>query len=340
MRDDSVDYALMQDAILAARWERASELWQRLPNPTWQPDALQGLAIADGLRRVGKSEQSYHLYRLIFQRFEHESGANVYAARAVHQLEKKLKIKPTILPKHARPHKSKIQFAILVAATFTAAVALDFLGGQFQTLHIRNPHRVAATVQINGEQVHLKPGEMTEIFLAEGAYIARTKLGDGQVLRVAVDTHNDYLDHRDFILSVLGGEVFVQTTAQYCRDKAKGADPVKVLIGGQPFLALPHVDYLFSELPESTTIDADCESRTSLMPSQAAAVPLLQTALWHPAEVSRVDVLAYAQGQLRGGNRDPLFLTYYRKIHARAHQSAVGDALLAALAPLDAPATP
>ena len=232
------------------------------PGATQYPGAL--FALASAYQKAGRDKEALPLFDLLVERFPKFAQDKKFRA-AFRQAESAAGRAASRLPARQIRWKPIIALGVVVALALVGALFSNYYISQHQTLYLVSGTSRPVTIQIAGRpEVTLGHGGMASMQLPEGAYHA--------VLDGAIQSQMDFRISSSFwgrwsknpvnILNAGGTALLVLENTTYAarHDVNSGGGRGFSFYFGQPFLALPDVDYPFQDFPASITLDSQSAS--------------------------------------------------------------------------------
>ncbi|MFT3838322.1 MAG: hypothetical protein QM723_15165 [Myxococcaceae bacterium] len=304
-----------QFALDQRRFDEAARLLAAIEKPLQQPDFWLTFLTLDGLRKAGRAQEAYEVSKRAFAVFPAESARHHGVRSNTTSLEKQLGL-PTIVPKHPTARRDAL-IGVGIAVTVIALVLIgSVVASQFQRVYLMNPSATRARIAVGTRVMTLEPGAEAQLTMAEGQYPVSVQLDNGYSYKTQIEISNGPLERLDgknvFLYSVLGGGVFETHDVIY-GPPGTNQPPEPTIFIGHDFIALHHVDDVFTDPPQSLSVEKNSTvTRTVLHQSHPKPFALLDWARKHSSAVSAADARAYAEGVILGGNRQIELIQEYR----------------------------
>ncbi len=293
----------------------AKEHYIKITAPTRADDYWPLTNLAHALVKAGRDSEAYEVYRFLFTHFAKEAATHHDVVKQVMRIEKRARPRISILPAGTSGGHDALIGAAAVAALVLVILGAEHWTREHQTLYLSNATLTPARVVIDGIETALPVGAMTSTTLSSGPHDVVTTLENG----VRTERHIDLdtgpvslFDHQTFVFDVLGAGVFVVEQVVYSV-KQPPPEALFWLHAGRELHVLENITYRFVQAP------AQIQTKESLVIhlvlsriSEKPEVVLEAAPKW-----DTIDARGFAEGQLRGGARDPelaaAYVEYCRK---------------------------
>lgn len=219
-------------------------------------------------------------------------------------------------PEVEQPYTNPMKRTYLAVGIFAATlVGVAVLTTRlFHPLYISNATSVQVEVRVGNKKITLAPAGIAILRPGRGEHDVLIRARNGQERSTTIAMDSD----KTFVLSVFAADIFVVEEVVY---SLASRGPGKVsYFGGKEFYGFERIDHPFEPPPKSIRTQNFDDIKLVLDRVDGPAAYVLAGIQQHPSSLPEVDVLAFAEGRIRGGDKNSELLLIYKVLCDKLEQ--------------------